>query len=78
MFYITSPEEACSNLYSDHIMPGYTHLQLAMPVKFSQWLLSYGFSFVSDLERLREVLKRVNRRLAPPRINLARIIVSLI
>ncbi|KAM0402510.1 hypothetical protein ACHAPZ_005443 [Fusarium culmorum] len=45
----------------DHIMPGYTHLQLAMPVKFSQWLLSYGFSFASDLERLREVLKRVNR-----------------
>ena len=51
-----------SNLYSDHIMPGYTHLQLAMPVKFSQWLLSYGFSFASDLERLREVLKRVNKR----------------
>ncbi|KAH7193856.1 L-Aspartase-like protein [Fusarium flagelliforme] len=45
----------------DHIMPGYTHLQLAMPVKFSQWLLSYGFSFASDLERLREVLKRVNK-----------------
>ncbi|KAF5616286.1 Argininosuccinate lyase [Fusarium sp. NRRL 52700] len=45
----------------DHIMPGYTHLQLAMPVKFSQWLLSYGFSFAADLERLREVLKRVNR-----------------
>jgi argininosuccinate lyase len=42
-------------------MPGYTHLQRAMPVTWSQHLLSYGFYFVSDLERLRETLKRVNR-----------------
>ncbi|EGX89786.1 argininosuccinate lyase [Cordyceps militaris CM01] len=43
------------------IMPGYTHLQRAMPVLWSQHLLSYGFYFASDLERLRETLKRVNR-----------------
>ena len=42
-------------------MPGYTHLQRAMPVMWSQHLLSFGFSFASDLERLREVFKRVNR-----------------
>uniref|UniRef100_A0A8H7NB47 argininosuccinate lyase n=1 Tax=Bionectria ochroleuca TaxID=29856 RepID=A0A8H7NB47_BIOOC len=45
----------------DHIMPGYTHLQRAMAVRFSHWLLSYGFNFATDLERLREVLKRINR-----------------
>ncbi|KZZ93272.1 Argininosuccinate lyase [Moelleriella libera RCEF 2490] len=43
------------------IMPGYTHLQRAMPVLWSQHLLSYGFYFASDLERLRETARRVNR-----------------
>lgn len=42
-------------------MPGYTHLQRAMPVLWSQFLLSFGFYFASDLERLRETSKRVNR-----------------
>jgi argininosuccinate lyase len=45
----------------DHIMPGYTHLQRAQPIRWSHWMLSYGFAFASDLERLREVIKRVNR-----------------
>ncbi|KAI4862706.1 argininosuccinate lyase [Hypoxylon rubiginosum] len=43
------------------LMPGYTHLQRAMVVMWSQHLLSFGFNFASDLERLREVSKRVNR-----------------
>jgi len=45
----------------DHVMPGYTHLQRAQPIRWSHWMLSYGFAFASDLERLREVIKRVNR-----------------
>jgi len=45
----------------DVIMPGYTHLQRAQPIRWSHWMLSYGFAFASDLERLREVIKRVNR-----------------
>lgn len=45
----------------DVIMPGYTHLQRAQPVRWSHWMLSYGFAFASDLERLREVIRRVNR-----------------
>lgn len=45
----------------EHIMPGYTHLQRAQPIRWSHWMLSYGFAFASDLERLREVIKRVNR-----------------
>ena len=45
----------------EHVMPGYTHLQRAQPIRWSHWLLSYAFPFASDLERLREVRKRVNR-----------------
>ncbi|KAK5997334.1 putative argininosuccinate lyase [Cladobotryum mycophilum] len=45
----------------DYVMPGYTHLQRAQPIRWSHWMLSYGFAFASDLERLRETIKRVNR-----------------
>jgi argininosuccinate lyase len=45
----------------DHIMPGYTHLQRAQPIRWSHWMLSYGTAFASDLERLREVIARVNQ-----------------
>jgi argininosuccinate lyase len=43
------------------LMPGYTHLQRAQPIRWAHWLLSYGSAFATDLERLREVIKRVNR-----------------
>lgn len=42
-------------------MPGYTHLQRAQPIRWSHWLLSYGFSFLDDLQRLQEVIRRINR-----------------
>ena len=42
-------------------IPGYTHLQKAQPVRWSHWLLSHAAAFSSELERLREVIKRVNR-----------------
>lgn len=45
----------------DYIMPGYTHLQKAQPVRWSHWLLSHATAFASELQRLREVIKRVNR-----------------
>jgi argininosuccinate lyase len=45
----------------DHVMPGYTHLQRAQPVRWSHLLLSHALAFATDLERLREVEKRVNR-----------------
>ncbi|GKT94483.1 LOW QUALITY PROTEIN: argininosuccinate lyase [Colletotrichum tofieldiae] len=38
-----------------------THLQRAQPVRWSHWMLSYAMAFANDLERLREVIKRVNR-----------------
>ena len=45
----------------EFVMPGYTHMQRAQPIRWSHWLLSHGFGFASDLTRLREVSKRVNR-----------------
>lgn len=43
------------------LMPGYTHLQRAQPIRWSHWLLSYGTAFAADLERLRQLIPRVNR-----------------
>ncbi|KAK1081110.1 argininosuccinate lyase [Friedmanniomyces endolithicus] len=43
------------------VMPGYTHLQRAQPIRWSHWMLMYGSFFTSDLQRIREVRARVNR-----------------
>lgn len=45
----------------DYVMPGYTHLQRAQPIRWSHWMLMYGSFFASDLQRLREVRSRVDR-----------------
>lgn len=45
----------------DVLMPGYTHLQRAQPIRWSHWLCSHATAFASDLERLSEVMKRVNK-----------------
>ncbi len=39
-----------SEKYKDHLLPGYTHLQLAMPSSFGLWLGSYAESLVDDME----------------------------
>lgn len=44
----------------DAVMPGYTHLQRAQPVRWSHVLLSHAQSFANDLERLREQYKRIS------------------
>lgn len=45
----------------DYLMPGYTHLQRAQPIRWAHWLLSYGAQLALDLQRLRETTARVNR-----------------
>ncbi|KAK6351206.1 argininosuccinate lyase [Orbilia javanica] len=45
----------------DALMPGYTHVQRAQPIRWSHWVMSHAFMFLSDLERLRELKKRVNK-----------------
>ncbi|XP_015736069.1 delta-1 crystallin [Coturnix japonica] len=43
----------------DVIMPGYTHLQKALPIRWSQFLLSHAVALTRDSERLSEVKKRI-------------------
>ncbi|ANB11244.1 argininosuccinate lyase ARG4 [Sugiyamaella lignohabitans] len=45
----------------DILMPGYTHLQRAQPIRWSHWLSSHATYLANDLERLDQVIKRVNR-----------------
>lgn len=45
----------------EYVMPGYTHLQRAQPIRWAHWMLQYGLAFATDLQRLREVVRRVNR-----------------
>ncbi|OPL16886.1 MAG: argininosuccinate lyase [delta proteobacterium MLS_D] len=44
----------------DTILPGYTHLQKAQPVRLSHYLLAYREMFDRDEERLRSCFERVN------------------
>ncbi len=41
-----------SEKYKDNLLPGYTHLQIAMPSSFGLWLGAYAESLVDDLELL--------------------------
>ena len=43
------------------IMPGYTHLQRAQPVRFPHWCLAYVEMLKRDLSRLRDANKRMNQ-----------------
>ena len=44
----------------DHLMPGYTHLQRAQPIRWAHWLLSHASYFSNDLDRLRVMHPRVS------------------
>lgn len=44
----------------DILMPGYTHLQRAQPIRWSHWLLSYTWALKRDCERLEELSRRVD------------------
>ena len=46
--------------HSNVIMPGYTHLQQAQPVRLAHWLLSYGWALQRDKERLDDLTRRVD------------------
>jgi argininosuccinate lyase len=37
----------------DAVMPGYTHLQQAQPIRAAQWALAHVFAFLRDVERVR-------------------------
>ena len=50
-----------SERYKDVLMPGYTHLQVAMPSSFGLWFGAYAESFVDDLQLLQAAYKICNR-----------------
>lgn len=43
---------AQSEKFKQHLLPGYTHLQIAMPSSFGLWLGAYAEGLVDDLELL--------------------------
>lgn len=50
-----------SQKYKDVLMPGYTHLQIAMPSSFGLWFGAYAESLVDDLQLLLAAYKISNR-----------------
>lgn len=50
-----------SEEYKNHLLPGYTHLQLAMPSSFGLWFGAYAESLVDDLTMLEAAYTVVNK-----------------
>ena len=50
-----------SEKYKDDLLPGYTHLQLAMPSSFGLWFGAYAESLVDDMITLRAAYDIVNK-----------------
>ncbi len=50
-----------SNRYKDVLLPGYTHLQVAMPSSFGLWFGAYAESLADDLQMLLSAWKITNR-----------------
>jgi argininosuccinate lyase len=50
-----------SKRYKDDLLPGYTHLQLAMPSSFGLWFGAYAESLVDDLITLQAAYRVVNK-----------------
>jgi argininosuccinate lyase len=50
-----------SEKYKDHLLPGYTHLQLAMPSSFGLWFGAYAESLVDDMITLKAAYDVVNK-----------------
>ena len=50
-----------SEKYKDHLLPGYTHLQLAMPSSFGLWFGAYAESLVDDVITIKAAYDVVNK-----------------
>ncbi len=50
-----------SEKYKNYLLPGYTHLQLAMPSSFGLWFGAYAESLVDDVIILQSAYKVVNK-----------------
>ncbi|NCC10074.1 MAG: argininosuccinate lyase [Bacteroidia bacterium] len=52
---------AQSSRYQEVLMPGYTHLQIAMPSSFGLWFGAYAESLIDDMLFLQAAFKMCNR-----------------
>jgi argininosuccinate lyase len=52
---------AQSEKYKSHLLPGYTHLQLAMPSSFGLWFGAYAEGLVDDLITLQAAYRVTNK-----------------
>ncbi|WP_026768262.1 argininosuccinate lyase [Asinibacterium sp. OR53] len=50
-----------SEQFKQYLLPGYTHLQLAMPSSFGLWFGAYAESLVDDMTTLQAAFKVVNK-----------------
>jgi len=50
-----------SNTHKDKLIPGYTHLQLAMPSSFGLWFAAYAESLVDDMQILYSAFTLANK-----------------
>jgi len=50
-----------SNNYKNHLLPGYTHLQIAMPSSFGLWFGAYAESLVDDMHMMLAAYKIANK-----------------
>lgn len=53
--------QAKSEAHKNDLLPGYTHLQLAMPSSFGLWLGAYAESLVDDMTMLQAAFTVVNK-----------------
>ena len=50
-----------SEAFKNHLLPGYTHLQIAMPSSFGLWFGAYAESLVDDVITLQSAYQIVNK-----------------
>jgi len=50
-----------SEAFKNHLLPGYTHLQIAMPSSFGLWFGAYAESLVDDVTTLHAAYQVVNK-----------------
>ena len=53
--------QALSQKYKEVLMPGYTHLQVAMPSSFGLWFGAYAESLVDDMQMMLAAYRITNR-----------------
>jgi len=58
-FFETLIEQA--DLHKDKLLPGYTHLQVAMPSSFGLWISAYAELLTDDMHLLNAALKTVDQ-----------------